>query len=51
MKNRKMTIYACQITTTMKPLPEPDVIPPNGSANYPEAAADRLLKSQAIILF
>jgi hypothetical protein len=29
------------VTTTMKPLPEPEVIPPSGSANYPEAAADR----------
>ena len=31
-----------KVTTKMKPLPEPEVIPPNGSANYPEAAADRL---------
>jgi hypothetical protein len=30
-----------KVTTTMKPLPEPEVIPPSGSANYPEAAADR----------
>ena len=30
-----------KVTTKMKPLPEPEVIPPNGSANYPEAAADR----------
>jgi len=25
----------------MKPLPEPEIIPPSGSSNYPEAAADR----------
>ena len=31
-----------KVTSTMKPLPDPEVIPPNGSKNYPEAAADRL---------
>jgi len=30
-----------QLAMTLKPMPEPEVIPPNGSAKYPEAAADR----------
>lgn len=25
----------------MKPLPEPEIIPPSGGTNYPEAAADK----------
>lgn len=30
-----------KVTSKMRPLPEPELIPPNGSVNYPEAAADR----------